>query len=474
MFELSCGNSYCISTYQNSFVCFSFVRHKGLAVKPRTKYSKSGDVNIAYQVVGSGPLDLVLVPGWVSHVELSWEEPGFARFLRSLASFSRLIHFDKRGTGLSDRVANDALPTLEERMDDLRAVMDEVKSEQAALLGISEGGPMCALFAATYPKRTTALVTYGGFAKWKRETDYPWALTREEHENALEVFSKKWGGPVGLRVFAPSVSDDKRFRSWWARYLRLGASPGAAMSLYRMNLEVDIRHLLPTIRVPTLILHRMDDALVDVGGSRYMAKSIPDAKYVELQGVDHLPWVGDVDSLVGEIQEFLTGVRQRYDTDRVLATVMFTDVVGSTEHAAQLGDRGWRDLLESYHACVRQELNRFRGREVDTVGDGFFATFDGPARGIRCACAIRDAVTTLGINIRAGLHTGECEVMGEKIGGIAVHLGARVAANAQPGEVLVSSTVKDLVAGSGLRFTDRGVHTLKGIPGEWRLFAAEE
>jgi class 3 adenylate cyclase len=443
-------------------------------VKPETRYAKSGDVNIAYQVVGSGPLDLVLVPGWVSHVECCWEEPGFARFLRSLASFSRLILFDKRGTGLSDRVANDALPTLEERMDDLRVVMDEVKSERAALLGISEGGSMCALFAATYPERTTALVTYGGFARWIRETDYPWALTREQHEAALEVFSKKWGKPVGLHVLAPSVADDERFRNWFAKALRLGASPGAAAALYRMNIEVDIRHLLPTIRVPTLILHRKDDKLMDIGGSRYLAKSIPDAKYVELAGVDHLAWVGDVDSLVGEIQEFLTGVRQRHEIDRVLATVMFIDVVGSTEHAATLGDRSWRDVLESYHACVRQELNRFRGQEVDTAGDGFFASFDGPARGIRCACAIRDAVTSLGINIRAGLHTGECEVMGEKIGGIAVHLGARVAAKAQSGEVLVSNTVKDLVAGSGLRFTDRGVHTLKGIPGEWRLFSAQE
>jgi pimeloyl-ACP methyl ester carboxylesterase len=443
-------------------------------VRPETRYAKSGDVNIAYQVVGSGPLDLVLVPGWVSHVEWCWEEPGFARFLRSLSSFSRLIHFDKRGTGLSDRVANDALPTLEERMDDLRAVMDAVKSERAAVLGISEGGSMSALFAATYPERTTALVTYGGYARWIRETDYPWAPTREEHETAMEVFSKKWGKPIGLPLFASSVVDDERFRNWWAKYLRLGASPGAATALYRMNIDVDIQHLLPTIQVPTLILHRTDDKLMDAGGSRYMAKRIPDAKYVELQGVDHLPWVGDVDSLVGEIQEFLTGVRQHYETDRVLATVMFVDVVSSTEHAATLGDRGWRDLLESYHACVRQELNRFRGREVDTAGDGLFATFDGPARGIRCACAIRDAVTSLGINIRAGLHTGECEVIGEKIGGIAVHLGARVAAKAQSGEVLVSNTVKDLVAGSGLRFTDRGVHTLKGIPGEWRLFSAEE
>ncbi len=351
--------------------------------------------------------------------------------------------------------------------------MDAVGSERAALLGISEGGPMCALFAATCPERTTALVPYGSYAKWVRERDYPWAPTRGEHERALEVFSQEWGRAIGLHRFAPSVADDDRFRNWWAMFLRLGASPGAALALYRMNMDIDVRHILPAIRVPTLILHRTGDQLIDVGGSRYMAEHIPDAKYVELEGVDHLPWVGEADSLVGEIQEFLTGMRQRYDIDRVLATIMFTDIVGSTEHAARLGDRGWKDLLEDYYTCVRRELIQFRGQEVDTVGDGFLATFDGPARAIRCACAIRHAVMSIGITIRAGLHTGECEMIGEKVGGIAVHLGARVAATAQPGEVLISNTVKDLVAGSGLRFTDRGVHTLKGIPGEWRLFAVE-
>ncbi|NIS80664.1 MAG: alpha/beta fold hydrolase [Anaerolineales bacterium] len=442
-------------------------------MKPETRYAKSGNFNIAYQVVGTGPPDLVLVPGWVSHIEWLWEEPRCARFFRRLASFSRLILFDKRGTGLSDRVADDALPTLEERIDDLRAIMDAVGSERAALLGISEGGPMCALFAATYPERTSALVPYGSYAKWVRERDYPWAPTREEHERALEIFSQEWGRAIGLHRFAPSVADDERFRNWWAMFLRLGASPGAALALFRMNIDIDVRHLLPTIRVPTLILHRTGDQLIDVGGSRYMAEHIPDAKYVELEGVDHLPWVGEADSLVGEIQEFLTGMRQRYDIDRVLATIMFTDIVGSTEHAARLGDRGWKDLLEDYYTCVRRELIQFRGQEVDTAGDGFLATFDGPARAIRSACAIRHAVMSIGITIRAGLHTGECEMIGEKVGGIAVHLGARVAATAQPGEVLISNTVKDLVAGSGLRFTDRGVHTLKGIPGEWRLFAVE-
>ncbi len=440
-------------------------------MQPETRYAKSGDVNIAYQVAGEGALDLVFVPGWVSHVEWCWEEPGFAHFLRRLASFSRLILFDKRGTGLSDPVADQALPTLEERMDDLRAVLDAVGSVRAALLGISEGGPMSALFAATYPERTAALVMYGSYARWIREPDYPWALTREQHERALAVFAQEWGRPIGLHRFFPSVADDPRFAAWWAKYLRLGASPGAALALYRMNIEIDIRHLLPVIRVPTLVLHRTGDRLIDIGASRYLAEHIPGARYTELPGQDHGPWVGDIDTLVDEIEEFLTGVRHGPEPDRVLATVMFTDIVGSTERAATLGDRAWRALLDTHNEIVRRELERHRGREVKTVGDGFLATFDGPARAIRCACGIRDGVHPLGIEIRAGLHTGECELMGDDVGGIAVHIGARVAASAAPGEVLVSSTVKDLVAGSGLRFADRGVHVLKGVPGEWRLFS---
>jgi pimeloyl-ACP methyl ester carboxylesterase len=441
---------------------------------PETRYAKSNDLNIAYQVVGEGPFDLVLVPGWVSHVEFFWEEPSLARFLGRLASFSRLILFDKRGTGLSDRVAEQDLPTVEQRMDDVRVVMDAVGSDRAALFGVSEGGGMSALFAATYPERTVALVMYGSFPKWIQAEDYPWALRREEHERAFELFRERWGTPVGIERMAPSVAEDERVRGWWARNLRLGASPGAAIALYRMNIELDIRAVLPSIHVPTLVLHRKGDRIVDIGNSQYMAEHIPGAKYVELPGADHWPWAGGADSLVDEIQEFLTGVRPSAEPDRVLATVLFSDIVASTEKAAELGDRRWRDLLESYQAAARRELLRFRGREIDTAGDGFFAAFDGPARAIRCACAIRDAVATLGIPVRAGLHTGECEVTGDKISGIAVHTGARVAASAEPGEVLVSSTVKDLVAGSGLRFVERGVRDLKGIPGEWQLFAVVE
>jgi pimeloyl-ACP methyl ester carboxylesterase len=438
---------------------------------PETRYAKSGDVNIAYQVVGDGPRDLVLVPGWVSNVEVFWEEPSLARFLRRLASFSRLILFDKRGTGLSDRVTD--LPTLETRMDDVRAIMDAVSSERAALLGYSEGGPMCALFAATYPTRTSALIMVGSYARRTYTPDYPWGPTVEEHQKFFETCQREWGGPVGLEARGPSVAHDERFRQWWARLLRMGASPGANLALLRMNAEVDVRHVLPAIRVPTLILHSVGDRGLDVRGSRYMVERIPGAKYVELPGMDHLPWLSDADAILGEVEEFLTGVRHGPEPDRVLATVLFTDIVGATERAAGLGDRRWRDLLESHNSLVRRELARSRGREVDTTGDGFLATFDGPARAIRCASAISDGARPLGIEIRAGLHTGECELIGNKVGGIAVHIGARVAASAAPGEVLVSSTVKDLVAGSGLRFADRGVHTLKGVPGEWRLFAVE-
>jgi pimeloyl-ACP methyl ester carboxylesterase len=440
---------------------------------PETRYARSGGVNIAYQVIDDGPLDLVLVPGWVSNVEGCWEQPEHARYLRELAAFSRLILFDKRGTGLSDRVAEGDLPSLEERMDDLRAVLDAVGSERTALFGFSEGGPMCALFAASYPERTSALVMYGSYPKWIRDADYPWAPTREDHERAFRAFAERWGEPVGLQVMAPSVADDERFRNEWAALLRRGASPGAAIALYRMNIEIDIRHVLPSIRVPTLVLHRQGDRLIEVENGRYLARSIPGARYVELDGIDHLPWVGDVSGLTAEIREFLTGARTVTEDDRVLATVLFVDVVDSTEQAARLGDRRWGDLLGTYQAAVRREVAGFRGQEIDCTGDGFFATFDGPARAVRCACLLRDTVPRLGLAIRAGLHTGECERLGEKVGGIAVHTGARLAAAAGPGEVLVSNTVRDLVAGSGLRFADRGTRTLKGVPGEWRLYAAE-
>ncbi|MCH7835430.1 MAG: adenylate/guanylate cyclase domain-containing protein [Chloroflexi bacterium] len=438
-------------------------------MEPGIQYAKTSDgVSIAYQVVGDGPLDLVWVPGFISHLECGWEEPSLARFFHRLASFSRLIIFDKRGTGLSDRVSVKELSTLEARMDDVRAVMDAVGSERAALFGFSEGGAMCALFAATYPERTSALLLYGAFARLMEIQP-----TTDQIQLVLDAIDRTWGQESNLHQFGPSRADDPQFKQWWTRLMRLGASPGAAVAVTRANFEIDIGHILPAIRVPTLILHRAKDCLIPVERGRSMAEQIPGAKYVELPGVDHLPFLGDADAILDELQEFLTGVRPGPEPDRVLATVLFTDIVGSTERASELGDRRWRDLLDSYYGLARRELDRFRGREIKTMGDGFLATFDGPARGIRCACAVSDSATQLGLAIRAGLHTGECEMMGEDVSGIAVHIGARVAAEATAGEVLVSSTVKDLVAGSGIGFEDRGHHALKGVPEEWRLFAVQ-
>jgi class 3 adenylate cyclase len=421
--------------------------------------------------VGDAPRDLVLVPGWVSNIEVFWEEPACARFFERLASFTRLILFDKRGTGLSDRVTD--LPNLETRMDDVRAVMDAVGSERAALLGYSEGGPMCALFAATYPLRTTALIMQGSYARRTRTPDYPWGPTPEALHEWMERCRRDWGGPLGFDERWPSSADDERARQWWARLLRMGASPGANLALQQMNAEMDVRHALPAIRVPALILHSSGDRSFPAAGSHFIAQQIPGAKFVELPGRDHLAWGEDGDAILDEIEEFLTGVRHVPEPDRILATVLFTDIVGSTEKAATLGDRRWRDLLEGHHRVVRQELGRFRGREIDTSGDGFLATFDGPARAVRCARAVSEGVRALGLEVRAGLHTGEVELLGQKISGLAVHIGARVAGAAGPGEVLVSSTVRDLVAGSGLRFQDRGVQPLKGVPGDWHLFAVE-
>ena len=442
-------------------------------MSPPIKYAKSGELHIAYRVIGNGSRDLVLVPGWISHLEYLWDIPSDRRNLERLAAFSRLIALDKRGTGLSDRVSSSEMPTLEQRMDDVRAVMDAANSKKAVLLGVSEGGLMCALFAATYPERTSALVMYGSYARWVQAPDYPWAPTREEHEKAMEAYERGWGTTIGLRVMAPSLASDESFRTTWAQFLRVAASPGAGIALYRMNIEIDVRHVLPTIRIPTLILHRSADKLVNVGCSRYLAKAITGSKYVELAGEDHLPFVGDADRIVDEIEEFLTGGRHAPDPDHALATVLFTDIVGSTARASELGDARWHELLRGYYAAARCEVARFRGKEVDTAGDGFFASFDGPARAVNCARAIRDAMPALGISIRAGLHTGECETSGPKLTGVAVHIGARVALEAGSGEILVSSTVKDLVAGSGLRFADRGLHGLKGISDKWRLFAVE-
>jgi pimeloyl-ACP methyl ester carboxylesterase len=434
-------------------------------------YARSGNVSIAYQVTGDGPNDLVYVPGWVSNIEVMWEDPGLARFLTSLASFSRLIIFDKRGTGLSDSVSVDELPTLEMRMDDLRAVMDAAGSERATLFGHSEGGNMCILFAATYPDRTDGLILTGSYAKRIRSPEYPWAPTEEERLAHIEEVERSWGDPGQVDYYAPSRAGDPAFRGWVQRYLRLSASPRAAVALLRMNTQIDVTSILPSIRVPSLLLYRVDDQDVKVEEGRYIASQIPGAKLVELPGADHFFWAGDPRPLIQEIEEFVTGHRTPQDRDRVLATVLFTDIVGSTQIASAVGDQAWRDLLLRHNSLVRSELDRWRGNEVKTAGDGFLATFDGPARAIRCAKAISEAVPSLGLEVRCGLHTGEIEIMDSDVAGVAVHIGARIAALASPQEVLVSRTVKDLVAGAGFQFADRGVHPLKGVTDAWGVYA---
>jgi class 3 adenylate cyclase len=443
--------------------------------RPETRYARSGKISIAYQALGKGPPDLVFIPGLISNVEYAWEQPALASWLGSLASFSRLIWFDKRGTGVSDRVGD--VPTLETRMDDVRAVMDEVGSERAVLMGISEGGPMSIVFAATYPERASALILWASDVKGVATADYPWAPTFDEAMRDVEEAAERWGSSdycdSVLREVAPSVADDENFKQWWATYVRLGASPASAAALERMNMEIDVRDVLPSIRVPTLVMSRTDDRLVDVRNSRYIAERIPSALSVELPGADHFAWIGDTERVLAEIRSFIAEHPAQTGLDRRLATLLFTDIVRSTEKAVELGDQRWRELVAAHHASVRSELARFRGRELDTAGDGFFASFDGPVRGIRCACAITRRVRELGIDVRAGLHTGECEVIDGKLAGITVNIGARVAAAAEPGQVLVSSTVRDLVAGSGIEFRQRGLAELRGIPGEWELFSVE-
>lgn len=440
---------------------------------PATQYAKSGDASIAYQVVGDGPIDLVLILGFATHLELQWESPPFARFFERISSFSRLIIFDKRGTGLSDPITE--VPTLELRIDDVRAVMDAVGSEHAALFGISEGGPMSVLFAATHPDRVTALVLYGAMGRTTEAPDYPWASSAEAlRESAEEFIAPYWGQQAEgmVELFAPSFADDPKAVEFTARMERSAASPAMVQQIFEMFLDIDVRAVLPTIHVPTLALHRRGDRVVYRRAGEELAAQIPGARYVELPGIDHLPWAGDSEAVLGEIEEFLTGARSVAEPDRVLATVMFTDIVGSTERAGELGDARWRELLAAHLAAVRQELTRFRGREVKTLGDGCLATFDGPARAIRCGLAIAETARSTGLDVRIGLHSGEVEVMEEDVGGIAVHIAARVGALAGAGEVLVTSTVKDLVAGSGIHFVDRGTTHLKGISDEWRLFAA--
>jgi class 3 adenylate cyclase len=438
---------------------------------PTTQYARSGDLSIAYQVVGDGPIDLVWVPGFVSHVELIWEMPPAARMIERLASFSRLIMFDKRGTGLSDPV--DGAPTLEERIDDLRAVMEAAGSREAAIVGVSEGVPMSILFAATHPELVSALVLYGGMARSTWAPDYPWATPTDDLlQSSAELLPHLYDGAV-LEIMAPSLADDPQARQMFARFQRYAASPAMLQQNMLMFLDIDVRSVLPSIDVPTLVVHRRGDMTVNRRAAAWMAEQIPSAGYVELPGSDHLPFAGDSDAILDEIEEFLTGVRRTTEIDRVLATVMFTDIVDSTKRASAMGDRAWRDLLDAQNTVLRHELARGRGQEIKTLGDGMLATFDGPARAIRCALAMTAAVKPLDVEIRVGLHTGEVELVGDDVAGIAVHIAARVGALAGPSEVLVSGTVKDLVAGSGIAFTERGEHVLKGIPDQWRLFAVQ-
>jgi pimeloyl-ACP methyl ester carboxylesterase len=437
---------------------------------PETKYAKSGDVHLAYQVFGEGDIDLVLVNGFTNHVELVWEHEPATRFLEGLASFARVINFDRRGSGLSDPVAE--APTLEQRMDDVRAVMDTAGSDRAALFGISEGASMSLLLAATHPERVQALVCAGAMARSTWAEDYPWATPVEDLlESGAELVGPHWGEGAMIDVGAPSQSGNPESRAFFARWERASASPGMIGSLVQMFFDIDVRDVVPNVHVPTLVLHRERDRLVNVRNGRWLAEHLPNARYVELPGDDHILWYEHLDLTLGEVQEFLTGVRNVPEPERTLATVLFTDIVDSTSTATELGDQRWREVLEKHQRSVRDALKSFRGREVKSTGDGFLATFDGPGRAIHCAQAILGSSDPLGIRIRAGLHTGECEVMGDDIGGIAVHIASRVSGNAAPDEVLVSRTVKDLVAGSGIEFTDRGTHTLKGVPDTWQLYA---
>ncbi|MDJ0955926.1 MAG: adenylate/guanylate cyclase domain-containing protein [Arenicellales bacterium] len=436
---------------------------------PETHYTWSGDISIAYQVIGEGPVDLVVVPGWVSNIDLFWEEPSFVRFFQGLTAFSRVLLFDKRGCGLSDKVLH--APTLEERMDDVLAVMDAVGSERASLFGYSEGGSMSSLFAASYPERTEALIICGGYARKLKTEDYEWGTSEEENEAYFEALPDVWGGPVGIETIAPSMAKDARFRQWWAKFLRNSASITTSILVSRANTSVDIRHILPSIQVPTLILHARYDPMVTIENGRYLAEQIPGATLVELDTPDHLPWVGNPEQVLAEVRRFLTGKHDMHDVDRAVVTVLFTDIVDSTKLASELGDTAWRDLLEAHNVAVRRELEIHRGKEVKSTGDGFHAVFNGPARGIRCGLAIQEATNRIGLSVRVGMHTGECELRSNQIEGVAVHIAARVAALARGGEVLVSQTVKDLVAGANFSFEDRGVHALKGVPDEWRVLA---
>jgi class 3 adenylate cyclase len=441
----------------------------GLMDVPETRYAKSGKAHIAYQVLGDAAIDLLLLGGFFSHIEAQWEEPSYARFLERLASFTRLIMLDQRGTGLSDRVGR--LPTLEQQVDDVLSVMEAVGSQRAALFCVAQGGPLGVLIAAAHPSRTSALLLWASYARLLKDDDYPWGRDETSYRRLMRTLESTWGSGGYLDLLAPSVAEEPPFRRWWAKFERHIHSPGSLLAFLRLQAGVDVRAVLPSVRTPTLVFQRSGDVYRDPGNSRYLAETISGATHVELPGRDHLPFVGDQDAVLDEIQDFLTGIRRGPTPDRVLATVLFTDLVGSTAQAAHIGDQSWRDLLERHNTLIRNELDRFRGQEIRTIGDGFLATFDGPARAARCAQAICAEVRSLGLEVRAGLHTGEIELVGDDVRGLAVHIGVRVMAFAGPGEVLASATVKDLVFGSGIEFEDRGTHALKGVPGEWRLFA---
>ena len=441
-----------------------------MTVPPETRYARSEDAYVAFQVFGDGPFDLLFIGNWASNIDVMWDHPSMARFLERLGRFARVVCFDKRGVGVSDPVPLGALPTLEQWMDDARVVLDAAGSEQAALVGDAEGGPMAMLFAATYPERTRALVLVNSFARMLRAEDYSIGMPEDAAERFLQIWESAWGHGIVLQLSAPSVADDPELQRWISRYMRLSAPPLASTRLYRWVLHIDVRSVLPSIQAPTLVLHRAENRHYRAPMGRYLAEHIPRARYVELPGPDWYPPFVDAEPVLEEIEEFLTGARPSPARDRVLATVLFTDIVGSTHHAAGLGDERWLDLRAQHDAVVRGNLERFRGREVATTGDGFLATFDGPARAVRCSWEVASAVRSLGIEIRAGLHTGEVEVQDGEIAGIAVHIAARVMAAAGDGRVLVSGTVKDLVVGSGIEFADRGEHSLKGVPGAWRLY----
>lgn len=439
---------------------------------PKTRYARSGDAGIAYQVLGRGPVDVIMVPGFPSHVELAWEYPPLARFYRHLASVCRLIVMDKRGIGLSDRVPPSGLPGMEQRADDVRAVLDDVGAERVALVGGSDGGPIAAFFAATHPERVDRLVLINTYARRIPSDDYPWGPTADEWAAFQAEMRERWGEPLFVDLLAPGHADDGEFTEWWARLLRQSVSLGSAVAYLAMNTGIDVREVLPAIHVPTLVMHRVDDRINPVGGGRLMASLIPGARFVELPGDEHHPWLGDSATLLGELEEFLTGARHAPASDRVLATLLFTDIVTSTQTAARLGDREWNVLLETHRDIVRSELQRFGGREIGTTGDGFLALFDGPARAVRCALAVIDRLEAIDVSIRAGVHTSEVELTGQDVAGLGVHVAARIMSLAEPGEVLVSAVVRDLAIGSGLVFGDRGRHSLKGVPGEWELFSS--